>query len=69
MTLIKELEQQPNQIAGHKELAHKSLLQSDALYQVRSITNIFILFIKLNNFILFFHFTIINTRIGGAVYT
>ncbi|KAH1157730.1 hypothetical protein GLYMA_11G054500v4 [Glycine max] len=33
MTLIKELEQQPNQIAGHKELAHKSLLQSDALYQ------------------------------------
>ncbi|KAG5061195.1 hypothetical protein AAZX31_01G174700 [Glycine max] len=32
MTVIKE-EQQPNQIAGHKELGHKSLLQSDALYQ------------------------------------
>ena len=27
-------EEQQNQLVGHKELAHKSLLQSDALYQV-----------------------------------
>ncbi|XP_020217718.1 caffeoyl-CoA O-methyltransferase 5 [Cajanus cajan] len=32
MTMTKE-EQQQNHIAGHKEQGHKSLLQSDALYQ------------------------------------
>ena len=33
MSLTME-EEHETQIAGHKELAHKSLLQSDALYQV-----------------------------------
>nr|AFK36713.1 unknown [Lotus japonicus] len=34
-------EDQQNQLSGHKELAHKSLLQSDALYQYILETSVF----------------------------
>lgn len=48
MVVTEENKQQKQLLVGHKDLAHKSLLQSDALYQVRSINKY--------NFIFFFFF-------------